>query len=274
MQGWIKLHRQLLQSSVYKYREARELFEHLLLCVHHSPEPYTLQDGTQVMQGEYIRSLRNLQQDLSYYDNQKLIKYNMNWLRKGIDILVRENVITIEKTQHGTKFHIINFGKYQNDNALDTVSDNQPESNINTDTQTFTQTFTHPENVKALDNQGDTEAKPEPLHRPLHRPLHKNNNDINKNGFKQKEIVSIPDDLMKYDRFIEHWELWLQFNKERKKKLPDTTIKFQLSRLKNLAKDGNNPIDVINQSIERNYTGLFPVKQNNNNSQQQKFIRI
>lgn len=53
------------------------------------------------------------------------------------------------------------------------------------------------------------------------------------------------------------WNAWLKYNKEKKKKMPPSTIQFQLNKLEKFKKDHT---EMIYQSIERGYSGLFPIK--------------
>jgi hypothetical protein len=74
-------------------------------------------------------------------------------------------------------------------------------------------------------------------------------------------LLISPSDYPSLDtpEFRTAWAEWLRFNAERKKKMPDTTKQAQL---RTLAKIG--PVEAIGriqQSIEFNYQGLFPVKE-------------
>lgn len=53
------------------------------------------------------------------------------------------------------------------------------------------------------------------------------------------------------------WAEWVAYKKERKQKLPQSTIDYQL---KQLAKDIPNHAAMIRQSISRGWTGFFPLK--------------
>ncbi len=54
------------------------------------------------------------------------------------------------------------------------------------------------------------------------------------------------------------WNQWLQFKKERKQKMPQTTIDFQLKRLFEMGEE--KAIRSIENSITQNWTGLFEAK--------------
>ena len=63
----------------------------------------------------------------------------------------------------------------------------------------------------------------------------------------------------------EAWSEWVQFRKEIKKKLVQTTINRQL---KFLEKHKADHVLILEQSIMNGWTGLFEIKQQKNNQQQ------
>lgn len=78
-----------------------------------------------------------------------------------------------------------------------------------------------------------------------------------------------------HDGFIEKWQEWLQYRKERR--LPNyvpTGLKGTFTRLKNMSND--NPlvaIEIIQQSMDNNYQGLFPLKTLSNGTTHTRFIK-
>ena len=56
------------------------------------------------------------------------------------------------------------------------------------------------------------------------------------------------------------WEKWVDYRKETKHKLTKMTAEAQLKKLLKLNQQGHKPIDIINQSIENGWQGLFEVK--------------
>lgn len=71
--------------------------------------------------------------------------------------------------------------------------------------------------------------------------------------------------------FEKTWNEWLQYRKERKlPKYVPKGLQKTFTRLKNIS--GNDPqiaIKIINQSMEQNYQGLFPLSNNNGAVNQQ-----
>ncbi len=64
----------------------------------------------------------------------------------------------------------------------------------------------------------------------------------------------------------EVWNKWIEYRKEIKHKLTKSSAEGQLKKLLKLNQGGSKPIDVINQSIENGWQGLFEVKNGRANS--------
>ncbi|KIN42394.1 hypothetical protein B4070_4266 [Bacillus subtilis] len=73
------------------------------------------QDGVHVQQGQYLRSLRNLQDDLAYREgkgNKKKV-YPLTTLRRKLKSLENDGEITTKLTDSGTLFTVVNYASYQ-----------------------------------------------------------------------------------------------------------------------------------------------------------------
>lgn len=82
--------------------------------------------------GQWLRSIRNLQGDLEYIENNAVKRYSTSTIARAIKDLVKEERIIIETTEHGTLFTVANYEKYQ---GLDNYSCNslvQQENNDRT----------------------------------------------------------------------------------------------------------------------------------------------
>ena len=78
--------------------------------------------------------------------------------------------------------------------------------------------------------------------------------------YKEKTVATAP--VLPFDSpgFTAAWTRWLEFNREKKKKMPATTTSLQLRKL---AKFGElQAIASIEASMENNWTGLFEAKPN------------
>src|SRR5690625_2951375 len=74
-----------------------------------------MQAGIRIERGQYLRSLRNLQDDLSYREGRgnAVKKIPLETLRRKIKSLEKEGRITIKSTEYGTLFTVVNYALYQ-----------------------------------------------------------------------------------------------------------------------------------------------------------------
>ncbi len=72
----------------------------------------------------------------------------------------------------------------------------------------------------------------------------------------KKDIYIIPEWINK-----DTWEAFLEMRKKKRAIPTDRAIELLIMDLEKLKKEGNDPNEVLNQSIMRNYTGVFPVKE-------------
>lgn len=72
-------------------------------------------EGIQVKRGQFLRSLRNLQDDLTYREGRgnAIKKPPLETLRRKIKELEKEGRITAKSTEYGTLFTVVNYDKYQ-----------------------------------------------------------------------------------------------------------------------------------------------------------------
>ena len=72
----------------------------------------------------------------------------------------------------------------------------------------------------------------------------------------KKDIYIIPDWVNK-----ETWEAFLEMRKKKKAIPTEKAIELLIKELEKLKDAGNDPNEVLDQSIMRNYTGVFPVNE-------------
>jgi len=95
--------------------------------------------GVYLKRGQFLRSYRNLANDLAYVEKRHQKKYSLNTIRNKIEQLVKEKRIKIESTDYGTLFTVVNYDEYQgferyskrmSDTATDTPSDTVREHQV------------------------------------------------------------------------------------------------------------------------------------------------
>ena len=71
--------------------------------------------GIHLERGQYLRSMRNLQQDLSYKEGRgnAIKSYPLTTIQRKIKSLVNEERITVKSTEYGTLFTVSNYAEYQ-----------------------------------------------------------------------------------------------------------------------------------------------------------------
>lgn len=67
----------------------------------------------ELMRGQWIRSFRNLQDDLEYIENRSVKRYSLSTISRAVDNLVKQNRITVKQCELGTLFEVVNYSKYQ-----------------------------------------------------------------------------------------------------------------------------------------------------------------
>lgn len=107
---------------------------------------------------------------------------------------------------------------------------------------------------------------PVPLPAPEPLPFPKDNQAKKPKEKKADVVFEIPDKL-NTPEFLQAWEEWQSYKKQKRKTLTESTIKKQIEFLASIGVQ--DAVISINESIKNGYTGLFPVKQaarNKNNS--------
>ena len=122
-QGWIKIHRQLLEWEWYDDINVTRLFLHILLKANHKSKNYK---GEIVKVGEHLTSRDILSKETGLTIRQ---------VRTALTKLKTTNELTINSSSQGTKIQIVNYEKYQvTTNELTTkrpATDQQTTSNKN-----------------------------------------------------------------------------------------------------------------------------------------------
>ena len=112
--GWIKLHRKMLDWEWYSDVNTTRLFIHLLLTVNVKDYEWR---GVHVHRGSRITSVATLSNETALSDRQ---------VRTALDHLISTNEITKQTTNQYTLISIVNYDSYQsNDKPPDQRSDKQ-----------------------------------------------------------------------------------------------------------------------------------------------------
>ena len=111
LNGYIKLHRKLVQWGWYKNSVIKDVFIHCLIMANFSEQPF---EGIVIKQGQFITSYENLASDLGFSVQQ---------VRTAIKKLKSTGEIATNSTNKFTLITVVNWEEYQ-------VKEVYPTSNL------------------------------------------------------------------------------------------------------------------------------------------------
>lgn len=138
MQGYIKLHRSLLDWEWYNDSVVKDVFLHLLLSANHKDNKYK---GIEIKKGQLLTGRLKLASDLNLTEMQ---------IRTALKKLKSTNEITIKTTSKYSIISIKNWDKYQQDNQQDNqqITNKQPTNNQQITTNNNEKNDKNDKNVK------------------------------------------------------------------------------------------------------------------------------
>lgn len=106
-----------------------------------------------IKRGQFLRSYRNLSNDLEYIENRKIKKYSVSVISRKIDQLVKEERLKIEDTDLGTLFTVVNYDEYQGFERYKNKLGTELEQSWNNDGTELEQKRNNNKNVKNVKNE-------------------------------------------------------------------------------------------------------------------------
>ena len=101
MDGWIKLHRKILEWEWYNDNNTKIVFLHLLLTANHKEKKW---QGITIKRGQKLTSLQHLAEETNL---------SMQQVRTALDKLKLTNEITTKSTNKNTLITIEKYSNYQ-----------------------------------------------------------------------------------------------------------------------------------------------------------------
>ncbi|MET3683306.1 hypothetical protein ABID56_001401 [Alkalibacillus flavidus] len=114
MDGWVTLPRRIVKKEVWADPMAFRLYMLLLTQARYSDVTYC---GRTLERGQYLRSYTKLQEDLRYKDGRQWKDVPKAKIHRTVKRLVEWNLITVEVTQDGTLFTVIDYEGCQKRNV-------------------------------------------------------------------------------------------------------------------------------------------------------------
>ncbi|MDQ0418482.1 DNA-binding PadR family transcriptional regulator [Croceifilum oryzae] len=112
MSGFVKIYRDIFQHEVFKDELGFRLFT-LMIGRSVFVEEGIDHKGIHLKRGQWIRSYRQLANDLEFKEKRGYIKPSISTVKRVIDRLSKSGLITINETDNGTVFTVIHYEKYQ-----------------------------------------------------------------------------------------------------------------------------------------------------------------
>jgi hypothetical protein len=152
--------------------------------------------GIHVVRGQFLRSYRNLAEDLEYLENNSIKRYSVSHIKKLIDELVSEQRLLTEPTELGTLFTVLNYEHYQGFERFKKDGREQRENSVRTARE---QRENNNKNVKNDNNEliytifSHWNSKKIITHKSLTDKLYGHINARLKDGYSAEEIIKAID---------------------------------------------------------------------------------
>ena len=221
--GWIKLHRKLLESNVWTNSTPVQKAILIALLLKANHKPAKWDYGGNEFELEPGEFITSLK---SICDVAGIGVSTQN-VRTAIKRFEKLNFLTNQSTNQYRRIKIINWDTYQS-------KDDLPNKQANTHLTS---------NQQATNKQLTTNK----------------NNKNNKNEKNDKKTTLVLPDWLD----LEIWKEFKKYRRNGKGAFTEYAQKLAITKLGKLRDDGNDPNEVLQQSIECGWSGLFPLRKNN-----------
>lgn len=230
MEGWIKVHRKLVDWEWYNDINVKVVFLHLLLTANHKEKQWK---GQTILRGQKLTSIEHLADDVGLTIQQT---------RTALKKLKSTHEITIKTTNKNTLIIIEKFNNYQFEIDEDNKQNNKQFNNLITNNQ-------------QTNNKQITTNKNE---------KNDNNDNIKKEKNKKRKTF---EEVLAENNCSEELEItvrdFIDMRKTIKKPMTSKALELLFRNLEKLTNLEEEKIAILNQSIEHGWQTVYPLKTNN-----------
>jgi len=179
-----------------------------------------------IQRGEFLRSLRNLREDLVYFENNAEKCYSLSTIKRTVDKLVKDGRIKKTETKLGTLFKIVNYEYYQGFTRFDKEDLKQDWNSVGT----------------ALEQ-------------------HWNNNKKEKKEKKE----NIPSEIQ-FDKYNLNSNVvpvltdFMDMRKKIKSPMTERAVSILVNQINKISTNPDDQIKILEQSIVNNWKSVYPLK--------------
>lgn len=230
MDGWIKLHRKMLEWEWYNDNNTKIVFLHLLLTANHKEKKW---QGITIQRGQKLTSLQHLAEETNLTIQQT---------RTSLNKLKLTNEITIKTTNKNTLVTIEKYSDYQDKDEEDNKQNNKLDNKqITNEQQTNNKQITINKNEKNNKNK-------------------KNEKEIKKKEKKETDFDRLINENFSDENLKQTIYEFIKMRKAIKKPLTTRGLELMIEKLYKLSQNVNGQIQILNNSIMNNWQGIFPLK--------------
>lgn len=230
MEGWIKVHRKLVDWEWYNDINVKVVFLHLLLTANHKEKQWK---GQTILRGQKLTSIEHLADDVGLTFQQT---------RTALKKLKSTHEITIKTTNKNTLITVEKFNNYQFEIDEDNKQNNKQFNNLITNNQ-------------QTNNKQITTNKNE---------KNDNNDNIKKEKNKKRKTF---EEVLVENNCSEELEItvrdFIDMRKTIKKPMTSKALELLFRNLEKLTNLEEEKIAILNQSIEHGWQTVYPLKTNN-----------
>jgi DNA-binding transcriptional regulator YhcF (GntR family) len=258
MAGWIKLHRSIQEHWLYTEKRKFSKFEawnDILLTVNYT-------EGKAIIKGKLIQIKRG-ESILSLDSLAKRWSWDKSTVRRFLNTLQKDNMIELKNETITTRLIVCKYDTYQDErNANETQMKRKRNAN-----ETHLTPIEEEEESKEEKEINNISSISDEISETKKNELLEENNLVKIEKEKRKKVAQKKEKeiLEISNEFLPVWNKWKEYRKDKKMKNYAGQKWEQIALNKLIEISNNKPTianEIVNQSIENNYQGLFPLKNN------------